>query len=153
VTDARVDMTQVVSRKRKMVEGLVAMQVDAFRTNGAELILGQAHFVGPKAVEVALNDGGTRLLSGDRVFLDLLAKIQAEGRDVSHKHSSGFAPTVFAQHPDRSGLSKKVLEDAMNRLFGAKKIRVERVGPPSRQHSRIIVVETDTSEESNGDEL
>jgi len=89
----------------------------------------------------------------DRVFLDLLAKIQAEGRDVSHKHSSGFAPTVFAQHPDRSGLSKKVLEDAMNRLFGAKKIRVERVGPPSRQHSRIIVVETDTSEESNGDEL
>jgi len=71
VTDARVDMTQVVSRKRKMVEGLVAMQVDAFRTNGAELILGQAHFVALKTVEVALNDGGTRLLSADRVFLDL----------------------------------------------------------------------------------
>jgi pyruvate/2-oxoglutarate dehydrogenase complex dihydrolipoamide dehydrogenase (E3) component len=71
VTDARVDMAQVVSRKRKMVEGLVAMQIDTFRTNGAELILGRAHFVGPKTVEVALNEGGTRLLSGDRVFLDL----------------------------------------------------------------------------------
>jgi pyruvate/2-oxoglutarate dehydrogenase complex dihydrolipoamide dehydrogenase (E3) component len=71
VSVARTDMAEVVSRKRKMVEGLVAMQVDTFRTNGAELILGQAHFVGPKTVEVALNEGGTRLLSGDRVFLDL----------------------------------------------------------------------------------
>ena len=71
VTNARVDMAQVVSRKRRMVEGLVAAQVDTFRTAGAELVLGQAHFVGPKTVEVALNDGGTRLLSGDRVFLDL----------------------------------------------------------------------------------
>ena len=71
VTDARVDMAEVVSRKRKMVEGLVAMHADAFRTSGTELILGQAHFVGPKTVEVALNDGGTRLLCGDRVFLDL----------------------------------------------------------------------------------
>jgi len=71
VTDARVDMAQVEARKRKMVEGLVALQVDAFRTSGAELILGQAQFVGPKTVQVALNDGGTRLLSGDRVFLDL----------------------------------------------------------------------------------
>ena len=71
VTDARVDMAQVVSRKRKMVEGLVAQQLDAFRTSGTELILGQAQFVGPKTVQVALNDGGTRLMSGDRVFLDL----------------------------------------------------------------------------------
>jgi pyruvate/2-oxoglutarate dehydrogenase complex dihydrolipoamide dehydrogenase (E3) component len=71
VADARVDMAQVVSRKRKMVEGLVAMQVDTFRTDGAELILGLAHFVAPKTVEVFLNDGGTRMLSGDRVFLDL----------------------------------------------------------------------------------
>ncbi len=71
VADARVDMAQVVSRKRKMVEGLVAEQVDTFRTSGVELVLGQAHFVGPKTVEVAMNDGGTRLLSGDRVFLNL----------------------------------------------------------------------------------
>src|ERR1700752_3867201 len=61
VADARVDMAQVVSRKRKMVEGLVAEQVDTFRTSGVELVLGQAHFVGPKTVEVAMNDGGTRL--------------------------------------------------------------------------------------------
>jgi pyruvate/2-oxoglutarate dehydrogenase complex dihydrolipoamide dehydrogenase (E3) component len=71
VTDARVEMAQVVSRKRKMVEGLVAEQVDTFRISGVDLVLGQAHFVGPKTVEVAMNDGGTRLLSGDRVFLNV----------------------------------------------------------------------------------
>src|SRR5580698_8677889 len=33
--------------------------------------MGEARFVAPKTLEVALNDGGTRLLRGDRVFLDL----------------------------------------------------------------------------------
>jgi pyruvate/2-oxoglutarate dehydrogenase complex dihydrolipoamide dehydrogenase (E3) component len=64
-------MKQVLARKRKMVEDEVAFHLQAYRASGAELILGQAHFVAPKTVEVALNDGGTRLLSGDRVFLNL----------------------------------------------------------------------------------
>jgi pyruvate/2-oxoglutarate dehydrogenase complex dihydrolipoamide dehydrogenase (E3) component len=67
----RTDMTKVLARKRKMVEGLVAAHLENYRASGAELIMGQARFVGPKTVEVALNDGGVRLLSGDRVFLDL----------------------------------------------------------------------------------
>jgi pyruvate/2-oxoglutarate dehydrogenase complex dihydrolipoamide dehydrogenase (E3) component len=71
VTGSRTDMAQVVARKRKMVEGLVAMHLDMLRTSGVDLVLGQARFVSPKTVEVALNDGGTRLLSGDRVFLNL----------------------------------------------------------------------------------
>jgi pyruvate/2-oxoglutarate dehydrogenase complex dihydrolipoamide dehydrogenase (E3) component len=54
-----------------MVEGLVATHLEQFRASGAELIMGQGHFVAPKTLEVALNGGGTRLLAGDRVFLDL----------------------------------------------------------------------------------
>jgi pyruvate/2-oxoglutarate dehydrogenase complex dihydrolipoamide dehydrogenase (E3) component len=70
-TDVRTDMAQVLARKRKMVDDEVAFHLEAYRASGADLVLGQAHFVGPKAVEVTLNAGGTRLLSGDRVFLNL----------------------------------------------------------------------------------
>jgi pyruvate/2-oxoglutarate dehydrogenase complex dihydrolipoamide dehydrogenase (E3) component len=71
VTGARTDMAQVLARKRKMVEDLVAFHLEQYRASGAELILGQARFVGPKTVEVALNDGGTRRVRGDRLFLNL----------------------------------------------------------------------------------
>jgi pyruvate/2-oxoglutarate dehydrogenase complex dihydrolipoamide dehydrogenase (E3) component len=71
VTGARIDMAQVLARKRKMVEGLIAMHLKRYQASGAELIMGEGHFVGPKTLEVALNGGGTRRLSGDSVFLDL----------------------------------------------------------------------------------
>lgn len=67
----RTDMAQVVARKRKMVEGLVEMHLELFRGSGVELIMGQATFVAPRTLEVSLVDGGTRLLSGDRVFLNV----------------------------------------------------------------------------------
>jgi pyruvate/2-oxoglutarate dehydrogenase complex dihydrolipoamide dehydrogenase (E3) component len=70
-TGVRTDMAKVLARKRKMVDGLVAMHLEHFRTSGAELVLGDARFVEPKTVEVALNGGGTRLLTGDRVYLNL----------------------------------------------------------------------------------
>jgi pyruvate/2-oxoglutarate dehydrogenase complex dihydrolipoamide dehydrogenase (E3) component len=65
------DMAKVVSRKRAMVDGLVRMHIREYRESGAELIMGQGRFVAPKTIEVALNDGGTRLLHGDRVFCNL----------------------------------------------------------------------------------
>ena len=33
--------------------------------------MGTARFIAPRTVEVALNDGGTRLIAGERVFLSL----------------------------------------------------------------------------------
>jgi pyruvate/2-oxoglutarate dehydrogenase complex dihydrolipoamide dehydrogenase (E3) component len=54
-----------------MVEGLVAMHVDKYRTSGAELVMGTGKFVGPKTIEVRLNDGSTRTLAGDKVFLNV----------------------------------------------------------------------------------
>jgi len=66
-----VDMAQVRQRKREMVEGLIALHLDLYRDSGAELLLGDGRFVAPKTLEVRLRDGGTRLLTGERVFLNV----------------------------------------------------------------------------------
>jgi pyruvate/2-oxoglutarate dehydrogenase complex dihydrolipoamide dehydrogenase (E3) component len=66
-----IDMGRVRQRKRDMVDGLIAVHLDHYRASGAELIMGAGRFVAPKTLEVRLNDGGTRLLAGKRVFLNL----------------------------------------------------------------------------------
>ena len=65
------DMKGVLNRKRKMVEGEVQAHLDRFKATGAELVRGEARFVAPKTVEVHLSEGGRRMITGDRVFLDL----------------------------------------------------------------------------------
>src|SRR5689334_19671125 len=67
----RTDMHHVRQRKRDMVEAEVAEHLANYKASGAELIMGTGRFVGPKTVEVRLNAGGTRVLTGDRVFLNL----------------------------------------------------------------------------------
>jgi pyruvate/2-oxoglutarate dehydrogenase complex dihydrolipoamide dehydrogenase (E3) component len=67
----KVDMATVRQRKREMVEAQVAGHLQNYKASGAELIMGTGRFVAPKTLEVSLNDGGTRTLAGDRVFLDL----------------------------------------------------------------------------------
>src|SRR5713101_9206133 len=66
-----VDMAKVRQRKREMVEGLIATHLDLYQKSGAELIMGDGRFVAPKTLEVRLRDGGTRVLRGERVFLNL----------------------------------------------------------------------------------
>ncbi|MDT5145027.1 MAG: hypothetical protein QOI79_4394, partial [Mycobacterium sp.] len=61
----------VLARKREMVDGLIAMHLDRYKASGAELIMGTGLFIAPKTIEVKLNDGGTRVLTGDRVALNL----------------------------------------------------------------------------------
>jgi pyruvate/2-oxoglutarate dehydrogenase complex dihydrolipoamide dehydrogenase (E3) component len=65
------DMAAVRKRKREMVEGLIAMHLDRYEATGAELVLGEAKFTGAKTLDVRLNDGGTRTLTGERIFLNL----------------------------------------------------------------------------------
>jgi pyruvate/2-oxoglutarate dehydrogenase complex dihydrolipoamide dehydrogenase (E3) component len=64
-------MEGVQRRKRLMVEGLIQMHLDRYKASGAELIMGEAHFIAPRTVEVSLNSGGDRRITGDRVFLNL----------------------------------------------------------------------------------
>src|SRR5271166_5798216 len=65
------NMTRVLARKRAMVDGLIAMHLDIYKASGAELIMGTDRFIAPKTIEVNLNGGGTRVLTGDRVALNL----------------------------------------------------------------------------------
>src|SRR5471032_1873305 len=62
--NARINMPAVRDRKRKMVSGLVDMHYDIYKKTGAELVMGSGKFVGPKTLEVALADGGTRTFHG-----------------------------------------------------------------------------------------
>jgi pyruvate/2-oxoglutarate dehydrogenase complex dihydrolipoamide dehydrogenase (E3) component len=65
------DMKRVLARKRDMVDGLIALHLDEYKVSGTELIMGTGRFIAPKTIEVSLNDGGTRVLTGDRVALNL----------------------------------------------------------------------------------
>ena len=67
----KVDMATVRRRKRDMVDAQVAAHLQNYKASGAELIMGTGRFVAPKTLEVRLNEGGTRTLAGDQVFLDL----------------------------------------------------------------------------------
>jgi RecA-family ATPase len=72
-------------------------------------------------------------------FLELLAALTAQGRDVSPKPSQTFAPTVFEKHPNAGGITKRGFAAAMERLLTAGRIIVETVGPPSRQYKRLAI--------------
>jgi len=51
---ARIDMAKVRERKRAMVDREVALHLNAYKTSGAELIMGSGRFVAPKTLEVQL---------------------------------------------------------------------------------------------------
>jgi pyruvate/2-oxoglutarate dehydrogenase complex dihydrolipoamide dehydrogenase (E3) component len=65
------DMAKVRQRKRDMVDAEIALHLRNYKTSGAELIMGTGRFVAPKTLEVQLNDGGSRVLAGDQIFLNL----------------------------------------------------------------------------------
>jgi pyruvate/2-oxoglutarate dehydrogenase complex dihydrolipoamide dehydrogenase (E3) component len=65
----KIDMSAVRDRKRRMVTGLVDIHVANFRSSGAELIMGSAKFTGPKTLEVSLNEGGTRVVQGEKIVI------------------------------------------------------------------------------------
>ena len=66
-----IDMSGVRSRKRTMVDGLVAMHLERYKTSGAALIMGSARFLNSGTIEVSLNSGGQRTLTAERFFLNL----------------------------------------------------------------------------------
>jgi len=66
-----VDMKKVLRRKRDMVDGLVAFHLERYKATGAELIMGTARVVEQQTVAVSLNDGVTRRLIAEKLFLNL----------------------------------------------------------------------------------
>jgi pyruvate/2-oxoglutarate dehydrogenase complex dihydrolipoamide dehydrogenase (E3) component len=66
-----VDLGVVHQRKRDIVEsfrGGSQGRIEA--TEGLDLLMGHARFVGPKTVEVLFNDGSTRLLEAGKIFIN-----------------------------------------------------------------------------------
>lgn len=88
----------------------------------------------------------------ERVFMTLLAQFEREGRSVSDRPSSTFAPAVFAAHPNALGVSKGAFQKAMDRLFEAGAIKVEETGPLSRRRRKIALANSSEHGDLDGAE-
>ena len=133
VTPGRVaiDMATVRDRKRAMVDQSIAAHLRNFESSGAKLIMGSGRFVAPKTLEIQLNDGSTRLLVGDRVFINVgthaaipavpgleaarpLTNIEALELDYLPPHlivlGGGYVGLELAQAYRRFGSSVTVIE-------------------------------------------
>jgi pyruvate/2-oxoglutarate dehydrogenase complex dihydrolipoamide dehydrogenase (E3) component len=127
----RVDMAKVRQRKRDMVDRQIAAHLQNYKSSGAELILGAGRFVAPKTLEVRLNDGGTRVLTCDQVFLNIgthaaipsvpgleaaepLTNIEALELDYLPQHlivlGGGYVGLEFAQAYRRFGSRVTVIQ-------------------------------------------
>ena len=126
-----IDMATVRDRKRKMVDQQITAHLSNYQTSGAQLIMGSGRFVAPKTLEVRLNEGNTRTLSGDRVFInvgthaaipgvpgleaaDPLTNIEALELDYLPEHlvvlGGGYVGLEFAQAYRRFGSRVTVIE-------------------------------------------
>ncbi len=66
-----VDLAAVIGRKRSVVQSLRPINLNNLHTAlGDDLIIGTARFVAPKTIEVATNEGTTRLVTAERLFIN-----------------------------------------------------------------------------------
>ncbi len=65
------DMSKVRRRKQEMIDREIVLHLKAYKEADAELIMGSGRFIGPKAIEVALNEGGTRMLGGNEIVINV----------------------------------------------------------------------------------
>jgi RecA-family ATPase len=89
-------------------------------------------------------------LDADRVFLNLVKMADEEGRQVSANPRAGnYAPKAFAKNANRQGYGRREFEQAMERLFAAKRISTEEYGKTTGsgvKPRRIAVVTPPESE-------
>lgn len=69
-----VDLAAVRERKRAMVAGARQNYSGRLAQDGLDLIEGEAHFTGPKTIEVALTGGGTRAMTAPLIVIDTGAR-------------------------------------------------------------------------------
>ncbi|HME25175.1 MAG TPA: FAD-dependent oxidoreductase [Acetobacteraceae bacterium] len=125
------DMAKVRQRKRDMVEREIGVHLAFFKSSGGELIMGGGNFVAPKTLEVQLNDGGVRRLTGDKIFINVgshaampsipgladarpLTHIEALDLDYAPSHlivlGGGYVGLELAQAYRRFGSQVTVIE-------------------------------------------
>lgn len=128
-----IDMAKVRQRKRSMVAREIALHLQNYEESGAVLIMGSGRLVAEKTLEVLQKDGSTRLLTGDRVFLNVgthaaipnipgleaaqpLTHIEALDLDYAPSHlivlGGGYVGLEMAQAYRRFGSRVTVIEAA-----------------------------------------
>ncbi|HEU0001722.1 MAG TPA: mercuric reductase [Ktedonobacteraceae bacterium] len=71
----RIDMTKVRQRKRDIVDSFRnGSQSRIEETKGVDLLMGEAHFTGPKTLEVVFHNGERRQLSAGTIFINAGAR-------------------------------------------------------------------------------
>src|SRR5437588_12490453 len=80
-----VDMLKVRQRKRDIVDSFRTGSENRIKsTEGVDLLMGEAHFTGPRELEIRLTTGEVRQLSADTIFINAGARPedpQLEGVD------------------------------------------------------------------------
>src|SRR5262249_14342959 len=125
------DIGTVRDVKRRMADHQIDAHLQNYQASGTELIMGSGRFMAPKTLEVQLNDGDTRVLVGDRVFINVgthaaipgvpgleaarpLTNIEALELDYLPPHlivlGGGYVGLEFAQAYRRFGSHVTVIE-------------------------------------------
>lgn len=118
-------------RKRAMVDGLRQLHLDRYQASGAELIMGEARFTGPRTVEVDLGPHGQRRIRGDRVFLNLGTRATVPGLPGL----AAAAPMTHVELLDRDRLPEHLV------VMGGGFVGLELVQAMRRFGSRVTVIE------------
>src|SRR5256884_9818139 len=127
-----VSMKGVQRRKRLMVEGLHQMHDARTVATGVELIMGEGRFVAARTVEIALNDGGSRRIFGERVFLVL-------GSRAMIPNVSGLAAANPMTHIEALDLDRL---PASLIVMGGGYVGLELAQAMRRFGSRVTVIES-----------
>ncbi len=70
-----VDLTKVRQRKRDIVEDFRGgVKTNLEDADGVDLVFGEARFIGPKTVEIALRAGGTQTVTAEQIFINTGAR-------------------------------------------------------------------------------
>ncbi|MGF6768016.1 pyruvate/2-oxoglutarate dehydrogenase complex dihydrolipoamide dehydrogenase (E3) component [Paraburkholderia sp. GAS199] len=64
------DMQEVTGNVRSVVRGMVDLNLKAFIASGLTLVTGTGRFIAPRTIQVESNDGSTRVLAGQHVFIN-----------------------------------------------------------------------------------
>jgi RecA-family ATPase len=74
----------------------------------------------------------------DDAYLDCLDAIHGRGQQVGPYTGRAYAPSIFEKMTQAKGYRAKALAAAQERLFGAERIKVVKIGPPSKALDRIV---------------
>jgi pyruvate/2-oxoglutarate dehydrogenase complex dihydrolipoamide dehydrogenase (E3) component len=114
-----------------MIDREIELHLSAYKETGADLVMGEGRFSGPKTLEVALNDGGRRVLVGGEIVINVgshaampdlpglrearaLTHIEALELDVAPPHlivlGGGYVGIEMAQAYRRFGSRVTIIE-------------------------------------------